>query len=105
MCAYSNMSLLLRNRPRLMRHDGGMDDRINLRSPLSRAYWCGNFSCCDSELMKAVRATHSTEVGTVGLYLATGRALETFEAPTGAETPAGAAATLKPLSGKVKPAT
>jgi hypothetical protein len=81
-----------------------MDDRINLRSPLSRAYWCGNFSCCDADLMKAVRATHSTDVGAVGLYLATRRALETFEAPSDNEKPAAAAPALKPLSGTVKTA-
>jgi hypothetical protein len=56
-----------------------VDERINLRSPLSRAYWCGNFSCSDQDLVDAVRATHSTEVGVVGLYLATKYALESFD--------------------------
>lgn len=55
-----------------------MDDRINLRSPLSRAHWCGCFSCSDRELIEAVRATQSTEVGVVGLYLATRYSLEAF---------------------------
>ncbi|WP_449423572.1 DUF3606 domain-containing protein [Rhodanobacter lindaniclasticus] len=62
-----------------------MDERINLRSSLSRAHWCGNFSCSDAELLAAVRATHSTDVGAVGLYLATRHALEDFKpitAPT-----------------------
>ncbi|MGS1014128.1 DUF3606 domain-containing protein [Rhodanobacter sp. UC4450_H17] len=59
-----------------------MDERIDLRSPLSRAHWCGNFSCSDAELLAAVRATHSTDVGTVGLYLATRHALEDFDQPT-----------------------
>ena len=56
-----------------------MDETINLRSSLSRAHWCGNFSCSDEELIDAVRATHSTEVGVVGLYLATRYALESFD--------------------------
>lgn len=65
-----------------------MDERINLRSPLSRAYWCGNFSCANHELVAAVIATHSTEVGAVGLYLATRHALEALcpEAPAEAVT-------------------
>jgi len=56
-----------------------MDDRIDLHSRLSRAHWCGCFSCSDRELIEAVRATGSTEVGAVGLYLATRYALESFE--------------------------
>jgi hypothetical protein len=64
--------------PRLPHH-AGMDERINLRSPLSRAHWCGNFSCSEPELLAAVRATHSTDVGAVGLYLATRHALEDFQ--------------------------
>ena len=55
-------------------------EMINLRSSLSRAHWCGNFSCSELELMDAVHATHSTEVGAVGLYLATRHALESFDA-------------------------
>ncbi|KAA0068492.1 hypothetical protein [Rhodanobacter sp. T12-5] len=58
-----------------------MDETINLRSSLSRAHLCGNFSCSDEELIDAVRATHSTEVGVVGLYLATRYALESFDVP------------------------
>ena len=54
-------------------------ERINLRDRLGRAHWCGCFSCSDRELVAAVRATGSTEVGTVGLYLATRYALESFE--------------------------
>ncbi len=55
-------------------------EQINLRNRLSRAHWCGCFSCTDRELIKAVRATGgSTEVGVVGLYLATRRALESFD--------------------------
>jgi hypothetical protein len=54
-------------------------ERINLRDRLSRAHWCGCFSCSEPELIEAIRATHSTEVGVVGLYLATRYALETFE--------------------------
>lgn len=57
-----------------------VDERINLRDRLSRAYWCGNFSCRDPELVAAIRATGSTEAGVVGLYLATRFALEAFEA-------------------------
>jgi len=56
-----------------------MGERINLRDRLSRAYWCGCFSCSDRELVEAVRATGSTEVGLVGLYLATRYALESFD--------------------------
>lgn len=48
-----------------------MHQRINTRDSLSRAYWCGHLSCSEFELMKAIRATRSTEVGVVGLYLAT----------------------------------
>ena len=55
-------------------------ERINLRNQLSRAHWCGCFSCSDRELIEAIRTTGSTEVGVVGLYLATRYALETFEA-------------------------
>lgn len=55
-------------------------ERINLRDRLSRAHWCGCFSCSDRELVAAVRATGSTEVGAVGLYLATRYALESFDA-------------------------
>jgi hypothetical protein len=57
----------------------GACERVNLRDRLSRAYWCGCFSCSDRELVEAVRATGSTEVGVVGLYLATRYALESFE--------------------------
>ncbi|WP_161596230.1 DUF3606 domain-containing protein [Rhodanobacter glycinis] len=53
---------------------------INLHNRLNRAHWCGCFSCSDRELIEAVRATGSTEVGVVGLYLATRYALEGFEA-------------------------
>jgi hypothetical protein len=56
-----------------------MGERINLRDRLSRAHWCGCFSCSDRELVEAVRATGSTEVGVVGLYLATRYALESFD--------------------------
>jgi hypothetical protein len=58
----------------------GAGERINLRNRLSRAHWCGCFSCSDRELIEAVRTTGSTEVGVVGLYLATRFALETFVA-------------------------
>jgi hypothetical protein len=54
-------------------------ERINLRNALSRAHWCGCFSCSDRELIEAVHATRSTEVGVVGIYLATRHALESFE--------------------------
>jgi hypothetical protein len=54
-------------------------EQINLRDRLSRAHWCGCFSCGDRELLEAVRTTGSTEVGVVGLYLATRYALESFE--------------------------
>jgi len=50
-----------------------MDEHIDMDNPLSRAYWCGNFSCSDAELAHAVRITDSTTVGLVGLYLATRR--------------------------------
>lgn len=50
-----------------------MDEHIDMDSPLSRAYWCGNFCCSDAELMVAVRIMDSTTVGLVGLYLATRR--------------------------------
>jgi Protein of unknown function (DUF3606) len=55
-------------------------ERINLRDRLSRAHWCGCFSCSDQELLEAVRATDGDEVGAVGLYLATRYALESFDA-------------------------
>jgi hypothetical protein len=48
-----------------------MDEHIDMDSPLSRAYWCGNFSCSDAELASVVRIMDSTAVGLVGLYLAT----------------------------------
>jgi len=48
-----------------------MDEHIDMDSPLSRAYWCGNFSCSDAELANAVHIMDSTAVGLVGLYLAT----------------------------------
>ncbi len=57
-----------------------MGETINLRSRLSRAHWCGNFSCSERELIDAVHVTHSTEVGAVGFYLATRHALESFDA-------------------------
>jgi hypothetical protein len=44
---------------------------INLGNPLSLAHWCGHFSCSERDLLDAIRVTHSTDVGTVGLYLAT----------------------------------
>ncbi len=56
-----------------------MDDRIDLHNHVSRAHWCGCFSCSGRELIEAVRATGSTEVGGVGLYLATRYALESFD--------------------------
>jgi len=56
-----------------------MDERIDLGDPLSRAHWCGCFSCSDQELIEAVRATDSDEVGAVGLYLATRYSLEALE--------------------------
>lgn len=48
-----------------------MDEHIDMDSPLCRAYWCGNFSCSDAELVNAVRIMDSTAVGLIGLYLAT----------------------------------
>ncbi|NMW22852.1 DUF3606 domain-containing protein [Rhodanobacter denitrificans] len=48
-----------------------MDEHIDMDSSLSRAYWCGNFSCSDAKLANAVRIMDSTAVGLVGLYLAT----------------------------------
>lgn len=65
----------------------GADERINLRDRLSRAHWCGCFSCSDRELVEAVRATGSTEVGVIGLYLATRYALETFETSEAVKCP------------------
>lgn len=56
-----------------------MSERINLDSPLSQAHWCGNFSCSEQELIDAVRATHSAEVGVVGLYLADRNTLESSD--------------------------
>jgi hypothetical protein len=50
-----------------------MDEHIDMDSPLSRAYWCGNFSCSDAELVTAIHVMSSTAVGLVGLYLATRR--------------------------------
>jgi hypothetical protein len=58
-----------------------MEDRINLDCSLSRAHWCGNFSCSDAELLRAVQATRSTDVGLVGLYLATCHEREVVKAP------------------------
>lgn len=48
-----------------------MDETIDMRSPLSRANWCGNFACTDAELANAVRVMATTQVGLIGLYLAT----------------------------------
>ncbi|KZC35720.1 hypothetical protein RHOFW510R12_08240 [Rhodanobacter sp. FW510-R12] len=48
-----------------------MEKHIDMDSPLSRAYWCGNFTCSDAELANAVRIMDSTAVGLVGLYLVT----------------------------------
>lgn len=50
-----------------------VDNHIDIDNLLCRAYWCGNFSCSDAELANAVRIMDSTEVGLVGLYLATRR--------------------------------
>ena len=50
-----------------------MDEHIDMDSPLCRAYWCGNFSCSDAELVNAVYVMDTTAVGLVGLYLATRR--------------------------------
>ena len=62
-----------------------MDEHIDMDSPLSRAYWCGNFSCSDAELANAVHIMDSTVVGLVGLYLATRRsescAIDQLDAP------------------------
>lgn len=62
-----------------------MRQRIDMHDPLSRAYWCGHLSCSEFELMKAIRATRSAEVGVVGLYLATRFTLDVAESqpPTG----------------------
>lgn len=54
-------------------------ERINPGDSVSRAHWCGCFSCSDRDLIEAMRATSSTEVGVIGLYLATRFALESFE--------------------------
>jgi hypothetical protein len=48
-----------------------MHEPINLCDELSRAHWCGQFSCSERQLVDAVRVTKSIDVGTVGLYLAT----------------------------------
>ena len=58
----------------------GMSERINIRDQLSRAHWCGCFACSDRDLIDAIRTTGSTEVGVIGLYLATRYALESFDA-------------------------
>jgi hypothetical protein len=50
-----------------------MDEHIDMDSPLCRAYWCGNFSCSDAELVNAVYVMDTAAVGPVGLYLATRR--------------------------------
>lgn len=62
-----------------------MSQRIDTRSSLSRAYWCGHFSCSEFELMKAIQLTQSKEAGVVGLYLATRFSLDEgdFCAPGG----------------------
>jgi hypothetical protein len=60
-----------------------VDKFINLASDLSRAHWCGHFSCTEQELIDAVRATRSIEVGLVGLYLATRFSLDFDYAPAG----------------------
>jgi hypothetical protein len=57
-----------------------VSERINVRDQLSRAHWCGCFACSDRDLIEAIRATGSAEVGVVGLYLATRYALESFDA-------------------------
>ena len=48
-----------------------MRQRIDTRDPLSLSYWCGHLSCTEFELMQAIRATASRDIGVVGLYLAT----------------------------------
>jgi hypothetical protein len=61
------------------RHGVSAGERINVLDQLSRAHWCGCFSCSDRDLIEAMRATCSAEVGVVGLYLATRYALESFD--------------------------
>jgi len=56
-----------------------MDAPIDLGNLLSLAHWCGHFSCSERDLFDAIRVTHSTDVGTVGLYLATRFELEDLE--------------------------
>lgn len=48
-----------------------MRQRIDMRDPLSRAYWCGHLSCTEFDLIEAIHATRSRDIGVVGLYLAT----------------------------------
>ncbi|EIL98307.1 hypothetical protein RHOFW104T7_11805 [Rhodanobacter thiooxydans] len=39
-----------------------MDEHIDMDDPLSRAYWCGNFSCSDAELVSAAHIMDNTAV-------------------------------------------
>lgn len=54
-----------------------MDEHIDMDNTLTRAHWCGNFSCTDQELVVATQVMNSTSVGLVGLYLATRPAVRT----------------------------
>jgi hypothetical protein len=64
---------------------------IDLLNDLSRAHWCGHFSCTERELIEAVQATRSIEVGVVGLYLATRFSPDFDLAPVGPLDPDGLA--------------
>jgi hypothetical protein len=44
------------------------------------ACWCGCLCCSDHKLIEALRAAGGTEVGAVGLHLATRYELESFAA-------------------------
>lgn len=48
-----------------------MSKQINLRDPCSRAHWSGHFGCSELELINAIRAIGSREIGAISLYLAT----------------------------------
>lgn len=65
-----------------------MRQLIDPRDPLSLSYWCGHLSCTEFELMHAIRATGSREVGVVGLYLAT-RSTRSTRDQAEPESPAG----------------
>jgi len=51
---------------RAPRRESRWGEQINLRNRLSRAYWCGCFSCSDRELIEAVLLSAATRWAWLG---------------------------------------